>query len=159
MQALNLPTTLLRDGYRLALKFASGIEGAWALPSSKNRQLLFGVLGIALANLVGWLHGSAWTVLLKQQDASAADRVVDVLLALLVDVFAHHSDALGVVADRSEGVHRHDHADRGQQAATGAVPHEAASPEHFADESERVAAANAFLLKAELAKGEAEHGH
>lgn len=43
------------------------------------------LLGIALANLVGWLHGSAWTVLLKQQDASAADRVVDVLLALLVD--------------------------------------------------------------------------
>ena len=43
------------------------------------------LLGIALANLVGWLHGSAWTVLLKQRDASAADRVVDVLLALLVD--------------------------------------------------------------------------
>lgn len=43
------------------------------------------LLGIALANLVGWLHGSTWTVLLKQQDASAADRVVDVLLALLVD--------------------------------------------------------------------------
>ena len=43
------------------------------------------LLGIALANLVGWLHGSAWTALLKQQDASAADRVVDVLLALLVD--------------------------------------------------------------------------
>ncbi|CAM3513171.1 MlaD family protein [Tsukamurella ocularis] len=52
MQALNLPVTLLRDGYRLALKFASGIEEAWALPSSKNRQLLFGVLGIALALVV-----------------------------------------------------------------------------------------------------------
>ena len=27
------------------------------------------------------------------------------------------------------------------------------------DGDERIAAANAFLLKAELAKGEAEHGH
>ena len=43
------------------------------------------LLGIALANLVGWLHGSAWTVLLKQADAGPADRAVDVLLALLVD--------------------------------------------------------------------------
>lgn len=43
------------------------------------------LLGIALANLVGWLHGSAWTVLLKQTDASPADRAVDVLLALTVD--------------------------------------------------------------------------
>ncbi len=43
------------------------------------------LLGIALANLVGWLHGSAWTVLLKQESATAADRTVDVLLALFVD--------------------------------------------------------------------------
>lgn len=43
------------------------------------------LLGIALANLVGWLHGTPWTVLLKQQDATALDRGVDVLLALLVD--------------------------------------------------------------------------
>jgi uncharacterized membrane protein YeiB len=43
------------------------------------------LLGIALANLVGWLHGPAWTVLLKQEDAGPADRAVDVLLALLVD--------------------------------------------------------------------------
>ena len=43
------------------------------------------LLGIALANLVGWLHGSAWTVLLKQAAAGPADRAVDVLLALLVD--------------------------------------------------------------------------
>lgn len=43
------------------------------------------LLGIALANMVGWLHGREWTVLLKQQDATGADRVVDVLLALLVD--------------------------------------------------------------------------
>lgn len=43
------------------------------------------LLGIALANTVGWLHGSTWTVLLKQQDATVLDRVVDVLLALTID--------------------------------------------------------------------------
>ena len=43
------------------------------------------LLGIALANTVGWLHGSPWTVLLKQQDATAWDRVADVLIALTVD--------------------------------------------------------------------------
>ncbi|MDN5686711.1 MAG: DUF418 domain-containing protein [Brachybacterium sp.] len=43
------------------------------------------LLGIALANTVGWLHGSSWTVLLKQQDATAWDRAADVLIALTVD--------------------------------------------------------------------------
>lgn len=43
------------------------------------------LLGIGLANLVGWLHGEPWTVLLKQADAAPLDRAVDVLLALLVD--------------------------------------------------------------------------
>ncbi|AXK44386.1 DUF418 domain-containing protein [Brachybacterium saurashtrense] len=43
------------------------------------------LLGIALANMVGWLHGREWTVLCKQQDGTGADRLVDVLLALLVD--------------------------------------------------------------------------
>ena len=43
------------------------------------------LLGIALANTVGWLHGDRWTVLLKQTHASAADRTVDVLVALLAD--------------------------------------------------------------------------
>lgn len=43
------------------------------------------LLGIALANTVGWLYGSPWTVLLKQQDATIADRLVDVLVALSVD--------------------------------------------------------------------------
>ncbi|NMD56002.1 MULTISPECIES: MlaD family protein [Tsukamurella] len=52
MQALTLPTTLLRDGYRLALKLASGAEEAWARPSSKQRQLIFGVLGVAVAVIV-----------------------------------------------------------------------------------------------------------
>lgn len=43
------------------------------------------LLGIALANMVGWLHGQQWTVLLKQRDGTGADRVVDVLVALLAD--------------------------------------------------------------------------
>ena len=43
------------------------------------------LLGIALANTVGWLHGSQWTVLVKQLDASALDRVADVLIALFAD--------------------------------------------------------------------------
>ena len=43
------------------------------------------LLGIALANTVGWLHGSPWTVLLKQADATALDRTVDVIVALTAD--------------------------------------------------------------------------
>lgn len=43
------------------------------------------LLGIALANTVGWLHGSQWTVLVKQLDAGALDRAADVLIALLAD--------------------------------------------------------------------------
>lgn len=43
------------------------------------------LLGIGLANTVGWLHGRDWTVLLKQQDTGALDRTVDVLVALLAD--------------------------------------------------------------------------
>lgn len=43
------------------------------------------LLGIALANMVGWLHGRGWTVLLKQQDGTGLDRTADVLIALLVD--------------------------------------------------------------------------
>lgn len=43
------------------------------------------LLGIALANTVGWLHGEQWTVLLKQLDTTAVDRAADVLIALLVD--------------------------------------------------------------------------
>ena len=39
--------------------------------------------------------------------------------ALLVDVAGHLGDALRVVADRAEGVHRDDDAGRGQQAAAG----------------------------------------
>ncbi|MBS4101593.1 MlaD family protein [Tsukamurella paurometabola] len=52
MQALSLPATLIRDGHRLALTFASGIEDAWSQPSSRNRQLLFGVLGVTLGIVV-----------------------------------------------------------------------------------------------------------
>lgn len=43
------------------------------------------LLGIALANMVGWLHGEQWTVLLKQREATGLDRTVDVLIALLAD--------------------------------------------------------------------------
>lgn len=43
------------------------------------------LLGIALANLVGWLHGRPWTVLLKQAEAAPLDRTADVLVALLAD--------------------------------------------------------------------------
>lgn len=43
------------------------------------------LLGIGLANLVAWLHGEPWTVLLKQAEAAPLDRAVDVLLALSVD--------------------------------------------------------------------------
>ncbi|MCT1775281.1 DUF418 domain-containing protein [Brachybacterium sp. p3-SID957] len=43
------------------------------------------LLGIAMANTVGWLHGTQWTVLLKQADATVADRIVNVIAALTVD--------------------------------------------------------------------------
>ncbi|MGP9680572.1 MULTISPECIES: DUF418 domain-containing protein [unclassified Brachybacterium] len=43
------------------------------------------LLGIALANTIGWLHGSPWTVLLKQLDATVADRIVDALIGLTAD--------------------------------------------------------------------------
>lgn len=43
------------------------------------------LLGIALANMVGWLHGREWTVLLKQREGTGLDRTVDVLVALLAD--------------------------------------------------------------------------
>ncbi|HEX7351738.1 DUF418 domain-containing protein [Brachybacterium sp.] len=43
------------------------------------------LLGIALANMVGWLHGREWTVLLKQREGTGLDRTVDVLIALLAD--------------------------------------------------------------------------
>lgn len=43
------------------------------------------LLGIALANTIGWLHGSPWTVLLKQLDATVPDRIVDVLIGLTAD--------------------------------------------------------------------------
>ncbi|KXO96144.1 MlaD family protein [Tsukamurella pseudospumae] len=52
MSALNLPMTLLRDGYRVALNLASGLEEAWALPSSRARQLFFGALGVGLTLVV-----------------------------------------------------------------------------------------------------------
>lgn len=41
------------------------------------------------------------------------------LRALLVDVAGHLGDALGVVGDGAEGVHRHDDVDGGQQATAG----------------------------------------
>lgn len=43
------------------------------------------LLGIALANTVGWLHGEQWTVLVKQVDATGLDRAAQVLVALLAD--------------------------------------------------------------------------
>lgn len=43
------------------------------------------LVGIALANLVGWLHGHPWTVLAKQADAAPWDRTADVVIALLAD--------------------------------------------------------------------------
>ena len=50
-----------------------------------------------------------------------ADRVElgEDLRALAVDVAGHLRDALGVVGDGAEGVHRDDHADGGEQAAAG----------------------------------------
>lgn len=43
------------------------------------------LLGIAMANTIGWLHGTEWTVLLKQADATVADRVVDVIASFTID--------------------------------------------------------------------------
>ncbi|GAA1721784.1 DUF418 domain-containing protein [Brachybacterium phenoliresistens] len=43
------------------------------------------LLGIALANTVGWMYGGAWTALVKQRDAGALDRAVDAAMSLLVD--------------------------------------------------------------------------
>ncbi len=52
MSLLNLPVRLLRDGYHLALTLASGIEDAWGRESSRRRQLIFGVLGVAVTLIV-----------------------------------------------------------------------------------------------------------
>lgn len=43
------------------------------------------LLGIGLANIVGWIHGPKWTVLLKQADTTVIDRVADVVVALVAD--------------------------------------------------------------------------
>ena len=43
------------------------------------------LLGIGLANIVGWLHGVEWTVLLKQSETTVIDRVADVAIALFAD--------------------------------------------------------------------------
>lgn len=43
------------------------------------------LLGIAMANTIGWLRGTEWTVLLKQADATGADRFVDVIASLTID--------------------------------------------------------------------------
>ena len=48
-----------------------------------------------------------------------ASSLVSTCRGLAFDVAAHLRDALGVVRDRAEGVHRDDHADRGQQAGAG----------------------------------------
>lgn len=74
------------------------------------------LLGIALANMVGWLHGREWTVLLKQTEATALDRTADVLIALLADnrgfpLFAMlFGYGIGMLyrrsRDRGEGVRR-----------------------------------------------------
>ena len=54
-----------------------------------------------------------------------------------LDVAGHLGDALGVVGDRAEGVHRDDHADRGQQAAAGQRDREQRDGERRAAEQER----------------------
>ena len=84
------------------------------------------LLGIALANTVGWLHGSQWTVLLKQVDATALDRVVDVLIALTADnrgfpLFAMlFGYGIGILHRRSQ--------ERGERAATLRAAHAATPP-------------------------------
>lgn len=66
------------------------IPGTGSVPLSRRAggpDLARGLalLGIALANTVGWLHGSQWTVLLKQLDATVPDRIADALIGLLAD--------------------------------------------------------------------------
>ncbi|WP_461168259.1 MlaD family protein [Tsukamurella serpentis] len=39
---------VLRDGHGLAVRLVSGIEEFWAVPGSRSRQLLFGVIGIVV---------------------------------------------------------------------------------------------------------------
>ena len=59
------------------------------------------------------------------------------LRALLVDVAGHLRDALGVVADRAEGVHGDDDADRGEQATAGQRHREQRDDDRAAAEQER----------------------
>ena len=54
-----------------------------------------------------------------------------------VDVAGHLRDALRVVGDRAEGVHRDDHADRGQQAGAGQRHREQRHRDRAAAEQER----------------------
>ena len=55
----------------------------------------------------------------------------------LVDVAGHLRDALGVVGDRAEGVHRDDDADGGEQAAAGQRDREQRDVDDAAAEQER----------------------
>ena len=66
-------------------------------------------------------HGGRDRDALGDRLGGVADRVElgQDLRALGAHVTGHLRDALGVVGDRTEGVHGHDHADRGQQTATG----------------------------------------
>lgn len=52
MQALTRTTTAFRGGHRRAVGLISGIEEAWAQPSSRKRQLTMGVLGVGVAVIV-----------------------------------------------------------------------------------------------------------
>lgn len=67
-----------------------------------------------------------------------ADRVEvgEDLRALAVDIAGHLGDALGVVGDRAEGVHRNDDANGGEQAAPGERDEEERDRERAAAEEE-----------------------
>src|SRR5699024_4555696 len=61
------------------------------------------------------------------------------LCAAFVHVAGHLGDALGVVADGAEGVHGHDHAHGGEQAAAGQSDQEQGEPHRSAGEQEQCA--------------------
>lgn len=49
---MQTPVRLVRDGYDTLLKLLTGVEEFWSLPSSRSRQLAFGIAGVLVTMII-----------------------------------------------------------------------------------------------------------
>ena len=84
-------------------------------------------------------HGGRDCDALGDRLGRVADRVEagEHCCALAIDIARHLGDALGVVGNRTEGVHRDDDADRGEQAGAGECDREEREQHNAAAEQKR----------------------